>query len=82
MANEQSLPIRAGDATGSSQKLLREMAAWMEHATIALAGTHGLNVTHMRQTTYHLMEIRKLLGTTSREEPDDRESKWPEGESA
>jgi hypothetical protein len=77
MAPGPSLPISAG---AEQRSIIRELVSWAEHTTLAISGAHGLNVTQMKQATTHLVEMRRLLGTTSGEEPDDRESRWPEGE--
>lgn len=70
--------IATDDVTKTA--VLRELVEWAEHTTMAVAGCAGLNVTQARQAASHVVTMRKLLETTSREEPDDRESRWPEGE--
>jgi len=61
-------------------EVLDHLTAWAEHITLAVSGCAGLSVTSAKQATAHLLEARKLLGRVSPQEPDDRLSKWPEGE--
>lgn len=59
---------------------LLELVGWAEDITVAMAGIAGLNMTQAAQAAAHLVTLRAMVGTTSTEAPDDRPSKWPEGE--
>lgn len=76
LINQPSGDLMAGPTIA----VLEEMASVLEFMMLALVGAHGLNATEMKQAMPHLLRMRQLLGRTSRDRPDDRPSKWPEGE--